>query len=99
MRISNYWAGHPLCSFLLLRLGILEAAARAGIGIDLKNEGIGVIYTRDELTGFEGSGRWPATFWRSCEWLDGCAGRGWTAGCVVIRSPVSFSGTRPFTSQ
>lgn len=53
MRISNYRAGHPLCSFVLLRLDILEAAARAGISIDLKSEGIGVIYMRDELTGLD----------------------------------------------
>ncbi|WP_156666031.1 hypothetical protein [Rhodococcus qingshengii] len=35
---------------LLLRWDILEAAAKAGVTVDLKNEGIGVIYTRDELT-------------------------------------------------
>ncbi|ARE38127.1 hypothetical protein A0W34_32155 (plasmid) [Rhodococcus sp. BH4] len=38
---------------LLLRLDILEAAASAGITIGLEHEGIGVIYTRDELTGLD----------------------------------------------
>ncbi|WP_285185302.1 hypothetical protein [Rhodococcus sp. MEB041] len=35
---------------LLLRLDILEAAARAGIVVDLDEHGIGTIYTREELT-------------------------------------------------
>lgn len=35
---------------LLLRLDILDAAARAGIVIDPAEHGIGLIYTRDELT-------------------------------------------------
>ncbi|MGB2720454.1 MAG: hypothetical protein WBC54_11960 [Rhodococcus sp. (in: high G+C Gram-positive bacteria)] len=35
---------------LLLRLDILDAATRAGIVIDRAAHGIGLIYTRNELT-------------------------------------------------
>lgn len=38
----------PLCG---IRLDILDAAASAGIHIDLDENGIGEIYTREDLNG------------------------------------------------